>query len=80
MKIDSSHPEYPFWALLSPDGRQVRIENIAPSPTLSPYTRDDFQPCAIICTICTETSIQNLSLASTHYGGYSLYLPAQANP
>jgi hypothetical protein len=80
LKIDSSHPEYPFWALLSPDGKQVRIENIDPSPTLSKYLRKDFQPCAIICTICSEQSLQNLNLASTHYGGYSLYLPAQTSP
>ncbi len=80
LKIDSSQPEYPFWDLLSPDGKQVRIENIAPSSTLSSYLRKDFQPCVIICTICSETSLQNLSLASTHYGGYSLYLPTPASP
>jgi hypothetical protein len=78
--IDSHDPDYPFWALLSPDGKQFRIENIEPSQTLRQYLREDFHPCAIICTICSDESFYNFSLASTHYGGYSLYLPVQSSP
>jgi hypothetical protein len=80
LKIDSHDPDYPFWALLSPDGKKVRIENIEPGSVLGKYSNVDFRPCAIICTICSEPTLQNLNLASTHFGGYSLYLPSQTNP
>ncbi|MEW6567332.1 MAG: glycosyltransferase family 39 protein [Chloroflexota bacterium] len=32
LKIDSSHPEYPFWALLAPPGSGVRLEHVDVPP------------------------------------------------
>ncbi len=37
---------------------------------------DRFEPCAIICTYCTDSILYGLPLHSVHFGGYTLY----ANP
>ncbi len=72
LKIDSSDPEYPFWALLAPPGSGVALEHIevlAPRgaiPASGNY-------CAILCTYCTETELNGMPLLYNIEGTYSLY-------
>jgi hypothetical protein len=77
LEIDSHHPDYPFWALLSPTAMETQIEYFTDAPELEKYKNVDFIPCAVICTICTSQQWNGLQLDSTHYGGYYLYLEAK---
>lgn len=70
LMLDSHDPEYPFWALLSPSGQEVRLEHMVGENLKS------FQPCAVICTICSEPEMFGLPFHSNHFGGFILY----ANP
>jgi hypothetical protein len=72
--IDSSDPEYLFWALLADAAEAVRFEHLFPSPPVAPSRLEGFAPCAILCTTCTASSLNGLPLDSTHFGGFSLYL------
>ncbi len=78
--IDSSDKEYPFWALLSPSGKEARLEHLGVSPPLDRYAPQDFQPCLVICTICGSDQWEGYRRISTHHGGIGLFAPAQANP
>lgn len=72
LKIDSSDPEYPFWALLAPPGSGVTLEHIEvpPLPGMIAPSNDN---CAILCTYCTESELGGLPLRFNHQGTYSLY-------
>jgi 4-amino-4-deoxy-L-arabinose transferase-like glycosyltransferase len=74
LEIDSSHPDYPFWALLSPTTKETQIVYYTDNPELEKYRGWGFNPCAVICTICTGHEWDGLKLDSTHFGGYFLYL------
>jgi len=73
LKLDSHDPEYPFWAALSPSATEIQIEHIDVPAPLDRLTQTDFEPCIIICTVCSSGSYAGLNLDSTHYGGFSLY-------
>lgn len=79
LKIDSSNPEYPFWALMAPPGSGIRLEHVDLPTSLG---RDSafHEPCAILCTYCTETSLYGLDLLFNHQGRYSFYLSASSSP
>jgi len=55
LKIDSSQPEYPFWALLEAPDSGVRLEHIEVN-ALPGVTPASSPPCAILCTYCCTTS------------------------
>jgi hypothetical protein len=72
LKIDSSDPEYPFWALLAPPGSGVVLEHIeAQAPPGG--TQPSGHYCAILCTYCTETELDGIPLLYNIEGTYSLY-------
>jgi len=77
LKIDSSHPEYPFWALLAPPGSGVRLDHIEVDPPLGGYL-SPFKPCAILCTYCTDASLAGMPLLFNQAGAYSLYVSSPA--
>jgi hypothetical protein len=54
LRIDSSDPEYPFWWILGAPFSGYRLESIFAFPESERYLEDDFQACAVICTICQE--------------------------
>jgi len=76
LKIDSSQPEYPFWALLEAPDSGVRLEHIEVN-ALPGVTPASSPPCAILCTYCTEASLQGMPLLYNIQGTYSLYAPAR---
>jgi len=76
LKIDSSQPEYPFWALLDAPASGVRLEHIEVN-ALPGVTPASSPPCAILCTYCTEASLQGMPLLYNIQGTYSLYVPAR---
>lgn len=73
LKMDSSDPEYPFWAFLSPSGKEANIQHLDASSTLMVYIDPLFEPCVIICTYCQEQQVKGLDLLSVHPGGFALY-------
>ena len=54
LRIDSSDLEYPFWWILGAPFSGYRLESIFAFPEAERYLQDDFQPCAVICTICDD--------------------------
>ncbi len=52
LRIDSSDPEYPFWWILGAPFSGLRLESIFAFPEAVRYLTPDYQPCAVICTIC----------------------------
>jgi hypothetical protein len=75
LKIDSSDPEYPFWALLAPPSSGVALEHIeALAPPGAIPASGNY--CAILCTYCTETELDGMPLLYNIEGSYSLYRPA----
>jgi hypothetical protein len=79
LKIDSSHPEYPFWALLAPPRSGIRLNHIEIDPPPGGYVPPD-EPCAILCTYCTEASLHGMDLVFNHERSFSLYEPAGHAP
>jgi hypothetical protein len=75
--IDSHHPDYPFWALLSPSASETRIEYYIDLPEPEKSTALNSDPCAVICTVCSSPQWDGLSLASIHFGGYSFYVESK---
>jgi hypothetical protein len=73
--LDSSDPEYVYWALLDPTGKIFRIGILDGSPELARFSSGDFKPCAIICSICDQTELLGL-VRTESAGNLSLYLPA----
>lgn len=56
LQLDSHDPEYLFWWLLDAPQSGIRIETGTSFPELQQYIVPDYQPCAILCTTCTQTS------------------------
>jgi hypothetical protein len=56
LRIDSSDPGYLFWWLLSAPESGLRIESISTYYELEKYLDVNFEPCAVICTTCSEES------------------------
>ncbi|MGD8604845.1 MAG: glycosyltransferase family 39 protein [Anaerolineales bacterium] len=54
LRIDSSDLEYPWWVVLTPFERDIRIEHLLIYPGLETTSDPSFTPCAVICTICDE--------------------------
>lgn len=72
--IDSSHPEYPLWALLAPPGSGIRLDHIGlPTPEGGLPPSDEV--CAILCTMCTDAEYDGMPLRFNVAGHYRLYLP-----
>ncbi len=72
--IDSSHPEYPFWALLAPPGSGVHLDHIG-LPTPEGGLPPSAEVCAIVCTICSDREYEGMELRFNVAGRHSLYLP-----
>jgi hypothetical protein len=72
LKIDSSEPEYPFWALLAPPGSGVSLQHVeVQAPRGGTPATGDY--CAILCTYCTEKELDGMPLLYNIEGKYSLY-------
>jgi len=64
LRIDSSDPEYLIWWLLDAPQSGYHLETIYTSPDLEPLIYRDFEPCAILCTVCGgRTRLHGLDLA-----------------
>lgn len=74
IKIRSSDAEYPLWFLLISEGLDPHIEHLdAPLPS-GQYQNEGFQPCAIVCTYCSDDHLYSLPLAAVYQGTFFLYL------
>ncbi len=81
LRLDSWEPEYPYWVLLSAFDREIQLETLEPPPPLERYERADFQPCAIICTVCAgRKEYRGLELVNNFENHFFLYLPADREP
>ncbi len=66
--------EYTFWWLLRAPQSGIQLRFVKAPPELQRYLHPDYQPCAIICTVCEgESSFQGVPLAGD-YGHVQLFL------
>jgi len=73
LRLDSGDPEYEFWWLLDAPQSGVRIESVYTYPSLEHLLDSTYQPCAVICTICSdETDLGELELTIDN-GAVRLY-------
>jgi hypothetical protein len=64
LRLDSHDPEYLAWWLLEAPESGYRLETIYTSPDLEWLIDRDFDPCAIVCTICGDrTRLHGLPLS-----------------
>ncbi len=75
LMIDSSHPEYPFWAFLATPDSGIHLEHVG-VPTPSGGIPPSGGLCAILCTQCSDRQLDGMELRFNIAGHYSLYLPA----
>ena len=54
LRIDSHDPEYLFWYILGAPQSGYTIRSMLFEERLERYVREDFRPCAIICTVCSN--------------------------
>lgn len=63
LRIDSHDREYLFWWVLGAPQSGIRIESVYPLPEVEHLLEMDYQPCAVICTICGDrTELHGLPL------------------
>ena len=56
LRLDSGDPEYEFWWLLDAPQSDIRLETVYTYPTLEHLLDTTYQPCAVICTICSDST------------------------
>jgi hypothetical protein len=77
IKIRSSDAEYPLWFLLSSESLDLHIEHLdAPLPS-GQYQSEGFQPCAIVCSYCSDDHLYSLPLAAVYQGTFFLYYSSE---
>jgi hypothetical protein len=74
LMIDSSDIEYPFWYLLGAPTSGARIEHLDLQGESAKYLAQDFKPCAIVCSYCSDETQHDLPLTDVYQGVYSLYI------
>jgi len=77
LRIDSHDPGYLWWWLLDTPQKDVEIRYVYYSESLSSLADLEFEPCAIICTICGDrNTLHGLSLEG-NYGDAKLFWGGQ---
>ena len=56
LRLDSGDPEYEFWWLLDAPQSGIRLESVYTYPTLEHLLDPTYQSCAVICTICSDST------------------------
>ena len=81
LELDSKTSEYLIWAALSPSGQDFSsVEHLLALYGTSRYATPGFQPCAVICNICSITRDMGYEKVLDR-GSLELYVPpAQSNP
>jgi 4-amino-4-deoxy-L-arabinose transferase-like glycosyltransferase len=78
--LDSWDSEYLFWWLLDAPQSGWRIETLYTTPILEKYQDKTFEPCAVICKLCSgQTEYRGLPLKSD-YAGAALYMEDRSLP
>ena len=72
LMLHGNDAEYPLWALMGAPREDLLMEWIIRGRT-DRYSLAEFQPCAVVCAACEETTIRGLDL-SADFGGLRLYL------
>ena len=57
LRIESQDLEYPFWWLLQAPESGIGLEVINLAPRAGQYRDPDFEPCAVICSICGDRTV-----------------------
>ncbi len=79
LRIDSHDLEYLFWWMLDSPDSGIRIESLYYAEELEQYADPGFQPCIILCTICSEREkLHNLDRVGSFgeiqvYGGSNFH-------
>jgi hypothetical protein len=76
LRIDSHDREYLWWVVLDPSRNGIRIEHLLVYPGLEKYQDPDFEPCAVICTVCDASWGEARGLRGEEVGeGVWVFLP-----
>ncbi len=76
LQIDSHDAEYVFWALLALPNFTVRIEHLPYEDWMRvPGFESEFEPCALICTVCKgDSSIDGYAPIHEYSDGCKLFI------
>lgn len=78
MRTDSHDLEYLWWIELDPLGNDITIEHNLIFPGLEDLKDDDFQACALICTVCSDSPKERNGLWPVNLeDDIKLYLPEE---
>jgi len=78
LRADSHDHEYLWWVLLEPLKNGIRIEHTLVYPGLEPLLAEDFEPCAMICTVCSDSPNERNGLWPVDLStDIKLYLPQE---
>jgi hypothetical protein len=75
LMLHGDDPEYLFWSMLGAPRDPLSLEWIVAGTPSVRYSREDFHPCAIICSGCTEeqASLRNLD-RQYETSGFTIYM------
>jgi hypothetical protein len=66
--------EYQLWYLLGAPESGIEIQHLTSLPEFSEYLKPDYQPCAVVCTLCDALPEQYRLPQSYDFGDVRLYL------
>ncbi|MCJ7568365.1 MAG: hypothetical protein MUO58_12565, partial [Anaerolineales bacterium] len=72
--LDSHDFEYQLWWLLDAPQSGLKMRSIETFPSLERYLDLEYEPCAIICTLCGDRSEYAGMPLTRRYGSLTLFL------
>jgi len=72
-----SNQEYQIWYLLDAPSSGVLIQHLVSRPEFEPFKDPDFEPCAVICTICEAIGEDYPHMMVEDYGWVRFYLSTE---
>lgn len=77
LRANSNDLEYYWWILLDPFGNNIELKHTLVYPGLEDLVDTDYEPCALICTVCSDSPNDRNGLWPVNLeDDINLYLPA----
>ena len=73
LEIDSNGLEYLYWWALEAPQSGIRVETLNPLPETERYRDPAFQPCVVLCTLCTDQEEYNGLPMITDFSGVRVF-------
>jgi 4-amino-4-deoxy-L-arabinose transferase-like glycosyltransferase len=71
--VDSGGLEYLYWWALQAPQSGIRMENLNPLPESERYNDPAFQPCIVLCTLCTDREVYKGLPMITDFSGVRVF-------